>query len=246
MKTGLDGLLLAWLLLAWGGQALLPWRLAGLPERRRAWAFVPLALLVAGALAAFFLVQRHPDAAVVQGLYPLGASSAGRLTAVLFTAVALADSLLLAARRSLEQAGWRIAAGFGLAFLLAASWAMELLRAGEGPASRPVALALLAALRALISLASAETLALERPRFAMAAGLALPFHLLLLPAALAQALGRHGQWFTLGAAALLFLGARWLPGSLRRPALVAATLLAGLYFGEAAWLSQAVASPGEV
>jgi hypothetical protein len=245
MKTGLDGLLLGGLLLAWGAQALLPWRLAGLPaEVRRSRAWIPLALLIAGTLAAFAHLQAHPDAAVTQGLYPFRASNVGRILTILFPALALADALLVGARRSLEPLGWRIAAGFGLAFLLAASWAAELLRMGEGPASGPVALAALVVLRSLISLGAAEALAPGRPAFAVAAGLALPLHALLLPAVLAHAL--HGQWITLGAAALLFLGARWLPGSLRRPALVAAVLLAGLYFGEAARLSQAVASPGEV
>jgi hypothetical protein len=246
VKAGLDGLLLGWVLLAWGGQSLLPWRLAGLPpERRRSWAFAPLGLLVTGALAAFAHVQAHPDAAVTQGLYPLGASSPGRVLEVLFPALALADSLLAAGRKSLEAMGWRIAAGFGLAFLLAASWGAELLRVGEGPASGPVALALLVLLRSLISLGAAEALAPGRPVFAVAAGLALPLHALLLPATLARSLGQHGQWITLGAAALLFLSARWLPGSLRRPALAAAVLLAGLYLGEAVGLSQALASPGE-
>ena len=119
---------------------MLPWRLAALaPERRRPWALALLPLLITGALAAFGHVQRHPDAAVVQGLYPLGASPRGGILAVLFPALALADALLAAGWRRLEAAGWRIAAGFGLAFLLAASWAAELLRVGEGPASAPLA-----------------------------------------------------------------------------------------------------------
>ena len=143
MKTVLDGLLLALLLLAWGGQALLPWRLAGLPDRRRAWAFVPLGLLVAGALAAFAHLQAHPDAAVTQELYPFVTSKLGRILMILFPALALADALLAGGRRSVEAAGWRIAAGFGLTFLLAASWAAELLRIGDGPASGRVALAML-------------------------------------------------------------------------------------------------------
>lgn len=246
-RTLLDGFLQSWVLLAWGTQVLFPWQLAGgNPELRRSRAWLPLAFLVAGALAAFGRVQLHPDAAVVQGLYPLGASNAGRLTGILFAALALADSLQLAARRSVEPAGWRITAAFGLAFLFATSWAAELLRVGEGPASGPTALAMLVALRALVSLGAAETLSLQRPLFSVAAGLALPLHLLLLPATLAHALGQHGQWFTLGAAALLFLGARWLPVRMRRPALAAATLLAGIYLAEAAALSQAVASPGEI
>lgn len=241
----IDALLLSVLLLAWGAQAVLPWTLAGLAglaaERRRAGALALLPLLVAGALAAFAHLQAHPDAAVVQGLYPPDASSVGRILAVLFPALVLADVLLAAGRKSLEDAGWRVAAGFGLAFLLAASWAAERLRMGEGPGSTPAVLAVLAVLRTLIALGAAEALSPGRPRLAAAAGLALPLYALLLPAPLAQSLGRHGQWLTLAAAALLFLAARWLPPNLRRPALLAATLLAGLYLGAAVKLSQELA-----
>jgi hypothetical protein len=57
------------------------------------------------------------------------------------------------------------------------------------------------------------------------------------------ALVRTGAPLTAGAAAALFLAARWLPASLRRPALAAATLLAGLFFAQAAALSQDLAGP---
>lgn len=239
-----SGLLLGWILLAWGAQAAAPWRLAGLdPGRRRPWALSLLPLLVTGALAAFGVVQLHPDAAVTQGLYPLGAASAGRALAVLFPALVLADALLTTGWRRMEIAGWRITAGFGLVFLLAASWAAELLRIGEGPASTLLSFAALVAVRALLALGTAEALTPGRPLLATVAGLALPLYGLLLPAPLARALGSHGQWLTLGAASLLLLAARWLPPALRRPALAGGALLAGLYLGQATRLSQGLAQP---
>jgi hypothetical protein len=234
-----DGLLLGWLLLAWGAQAVLPWRIAGLDtERRRAGALALLPLLLTGALAAFLYVLRHPDPAIVQRLYPLGSSRSGRTLTVLFFALAVSDLLLFASWRRLEAAGWRIAAGFGLVFLLAAAWAAELTRIGEGPEGTLLPFLALVALRALAALGAAEALAPGPPRLAAAAGPGLLLYGFLLPAQLAHALGRHGQWLTLATAALLLLGARWFPASLRRPALLGATLLAGLYLGEAARLSQ--------
>jgi hypothetical protein len=233
------GLLLAWLLLSWGAQAAIPWRLAARdPERRRPWVPALLPLLVTGALAAAALVQLQPDAALAQGLYPLGASGLGRGLAVLLTALALADVLIAIGWRRMEAAGWKIAAGLGLAFLLTATWTAELMRTGEGPASAPVAFIALVLLRTLLALGAAEALAPGRPLLAAAAGLALPLYALLLPAPLAHALGAHGQWLTLAAASLLLLGARWLPPALRRPALLGGTLLAGLYLGQATRLSQ--------
>lgn len=236
-----DGLLLAWVLLAWGAQAVLPWRLAGLAaERRRAGALALLPQFLTGALAALFYVLRHPDPAVVQGLFPLTASRSARTLAVLFFALMVADLVLFLTWRRLEAAGWWIAAGFGLLFLLAATWAAELMRVGEGPESGLLPFLALVALRALAALGAAEALAPGRPLLAAAAGPGLLLYGLLLPGRLAQALTAHGQWTTLGAAALLLLGARWLPANLRRPALLGATLLAGLYFGEAARLSQEI------
>lgn len=234
-----DGLLLGWLLLAWGAQAVLPWRLAGLePERRRSGALALLPLFLTGALAAFFYVLRHPDAAVVQQLYPLGASRTGRTLTVLFFALMVSDLLLFLTWRRLEAVGWRITAGFGLVFLLATAWAAELTRIGEGPEGTLPPFLALVALRALVALGAAEALSPGRPLLAIAAGPALFLYGLFLPAQLAHALGAHGQWLTLAAAALLLLGARWLPAPLRRPALLGATLLAGLYLGQAARLSQ--------
>jgi hypothetical protein len=239
-----DGLLLGWLLLAWGAQAVLPWRLAGLDvERRRPGALALLPLFLTGALAAFFYVLRHPDPAIVQHLYPLGASRVGRALAVLFFAMTVSDLLLFLGWRRLEAAGWRIAAGFGLVFLLVATWAAELMRVGEGPESAAVPFLAMVALRALAALGAAEALAPGPPLLAVAAGPGLLLYGFLLPAQLAQVLGTRGQWLTLAAATLLLLGARWFPARLRRPALLGATLLAGLYLGQAARISQELGLP---
>lgn len=243
----LSGLILAFLLLAWGAQAVTPWRLPGVPaERRRPWASSLLPLLAAGALAAFHFAQSHPDAAVYQRLYPLWSSRPGRLLAILFPALALADLVAMTGWRRLEDAGWRINAGFGLVFLLAASWAGELMRIGEGPESGPLVLASLVVLRTLLALGVAEALAPGRPVFAAIAGAALPFYYLLLPSAVAAVLWRSGQGITLGAASLLLLAARWLPQTLRRIALIGAALMIGLLFARAGDLSQALSAPSLV
>jgi hypothetical protein len=234
-----DALLLGLLLLAWGAQAVLPWRLADLgAERRRAGALALLPLLAIGLLAALLYLRHHLPAAVSQKLFPLAGSRPGRALAVLLPAMAAADLLLALGWRRLETAGWRIAGGFGLLFLLAVTWAAELVRTGEGPASSPTVLLLLVILRGLVALGAAEALAPGRPLLAVAAGPGLLLYGLLLPAQLAQALGARGHWLTLASAALLLLAARWLPSSLRRVVLLGATLLAGLYCSQAVTLSE--------
>jgi hypothetical protein len=242
----IDALLLAWMLVAWGAVAAVPWRLAaaaaGENDRRRGWPPALLPLLASGAFAAYGHLQIHPDAAVVQGIYPFGGSGIARIVAVLFVALALACGFAAAAWRGLEAAGWRIVAGFGLAFLLAATWAAELIRIGEGPASGALAFVALILLRALVALGAAEAVAPGPPRLAAAAGLALPLYTLLLPAPLAHALGSQGRWPPLAAAVLLFLAARRLPARLWRPALLGAALLAGLWLAQAASLSEQIST----
>ena len=238
----LDGLLLAWMLLGWGAQAVVPWRLPGVdPGRRRPWAVALLPLLVTGALAAFLYIEGHPDAAVVQEIYPFTASRTGRLLAVLLPALSLVDLVAALGGSRFESAAWRLTAVFGLTFLLIASWTGELLRIGEGPEGGLIPVLILTGLRLLLALAAAETLAPGRPILAPFAGLGLVLYDLLLPSQLAKVLWRSPAAFTLGAAVLLFLAARWLPPSLRRWTLGAATLLAGLFLAQAAQLSQALA-----
>lgn len=243
----LDGLITAWVLFAWGAQAAVPWRLpAAGPGARRIWGAASLPLLVTGLVASLFHIQSHPDAAIASGVYPWTASPPGKLLVVLLPALALVDLVAVFGWRRLEDTAWRINAGFGLAFLLAGCWAWELLRVGEGLPSAPLPLAAAVLCRLLLSLAAGETAAPGRPVFAPAAGLALPLYWLVLPAALADALSRSGALLTLGAASGVLLAARWLPERLRRPALAAAILLAGLVLAQASTLSQSLANPTDL
>jgi hypothetical protein len=243
----LDGLLLAIFLLAWGAQAVTPWRLAGRPaedvEARRRWAWAVLPLFATGVLAALLWVSSHPDATVAAGLVPLATSRVGRPMAILVAALLAADLVAVMGWRRLEDAGWRILGGFGLAALAAVCLAAELLRAGEGPASPLLVAALAAACRLLVALGAGEAVAPGRPLLALAAAPALVAWFYVIPADLADLLLRSGAAFTTGAAALLFFAARWLPASLRRPGLVAAALLAGLLFAQAAVLSGTLGGP---
>jgi hypothetical protein len=235
----LDGLLLAAVLFAWGTQATVPLKLPGAsPAARRLWAYAALPLLVAGALAATAYVRLHPEAAVAQGLFPFLASKPGRVLAILLAALFLADLVTAFGWRRLEDSGWRIAAGFGLAGLAAASWVGELVRTGEGPPSPGSALAAAAACRLLLALAAGEIVSPGRPLFAAAAGLALPVYWLVLPAPLSADLAQGRQQVALGAAALLLLAARWVPAVLRRPTLAAGVLLASLFLARVATRSQ--------
>lgn len=235
------GLLLALILVAWGAQAAVPARLARADDAaRRFWAAAALPLALAGAMAAMALLRTDPDAALAAGLVPFLARLPGRLVTISFLALLAAGGLVLAARTRLEAAGWWTAAGLGLIHLATTSLAGELLRIGQGPPSALPFLFAGAACRLLVSLGAGELLLparAGRPVFAVAAGLALPLVLPLLPADVRAALLAERAWITLAAAALLFLAARWLPERLRRPALAAAALLAGLVLARAAQLS---------
>lgn len=248
MTALLDGLVMMVVLLAWGAQAVAPWRLAGRGEgARRLWAYAVLPLYAAGFLAALFWAHSHPDATVAAGLVPVTASPWGRAVAILAAALLAAALVAVAGWRRLEDAGWRILGGFGVAALAAVCLVAELLRAGEGPASPLPVTALAAACRLLVALAAGEALAPwtagGRPLLAPLAAPALAAWFFAVPQELADALVRNGAPLTAGAAALLLLGARWLPASLRRPALAAGALLAGLLFAQAAALSQALGAP---
>jgi hypothetical protein len=263
MSEVLDGLLMTVVLLAWGTQAVVPWRLAGrhagktgnetvneadnAPDpSRRLWAYAVLPLYAAGFVAVLSWAQTHPDATVAAGLVPLTASPWGRALAILAVALLAAALVTVVGWRRLEDAGWRILGGFGLAALAATCLVAELVRAGEGPASPLPVAAAAAACRLLVALAAGETLApwrAGRPLLALAAAPAFAAWFFVIPVALSDALVRSGAPLTAAAAAVLFLGARWLPASLRRPALAAAALLAGLFFAQAAAVSQGLSAP---
>lgn len=293
MAVIVAGLANAVALTAWGAHAAVPWRLrrAGgksrrgsetgdggggqveggeasraadlLAARRRRWGWAALPVLVTGLGAGIAYVRARPDAALAAGLLPLTAHLPGRLLGILLLATLLVDLLLLAARDRLEDAGWAIAAGFGLLLAADAALTGELMRQGEGPAGPLSELFGAAACRLLLALAAGELLApgrlvsqpvaepalaplsraVFRPFLAPLAGLALPVHLLLLPPGLRHPFLAEGAWMTAGAAALLLLAAPWAPPRLRRATLAAGVLLACLALGRAADLSQTLALP---
>jgi hypothetical protein len=244
----MTGLFLAVILLAWGSQAVAPWRLrrSDRPESeaaRHLWGHIALPLLLAGALAGILSVHERPDAAMAAGLSPLFATLQGRLLTLFFAALLGADLILALGKSRIENLGWPLAAALGLLFLAAASLAGELLRVGESERGPLPFLLAAAACRLLVTLGAGEGIATGRPLLAIAAGLALPLYLIFLPRPLQRAIVGGGPSLTLAAAALLFLAARWLPPSLRRPAVLAAALLAGLFLGQVADLSQAMPAP---
>lgn len=231
MTTLIDGLLLAWMLPVWGALVIAPWRAASrMPEARRPWALAALPLLVSAGLATILHLEAHPDAALEQHLVPLRAAPFSLAAVTLFGALLVASAVGWIGWRRLEPAGWRVNAGFGLAFLLLASLGGELLRVGEGATGHPWAVFALAFCRLLLALGTAEALAPGRPTvapFAPWAGAALAAYWLLLPAPVARALTADRTALTFAAGAVLLGAARWLPARLRRPALAAAALLTG-------------------
>ncbi len=264
MPTLLDALCLLTLLVGWGAQAVVPWRLAaggrigggsggahgsGRNEGGgsgaaafRAWRLAALPLAVAGLVAAFALANRSPDAAVAGHLVPLTMTTPGRLLAVLVPAMLGAALVGCLAGRRLDPRGLRLVAAFGAAAAAAAGWAGELLRIGEGPPSPLWKLLLLAACRLALALAAGEAVAPGRPLWAAAGGVALAVYLPLLPANLRGPLWAEDLQLTCAAAALLLAAARWLPPALRRPALATGVVLAAIVLAHAGRVSQALAT----
>jgi len=272
----LDALLLFVLLVAWGSQATVPWRLAqtaaaapppvplppppdggaagapggdaAAPDRDRLlWRLAALPLALAGLIAAFALANRNPDAVIAAHLVPLLQSTPGRLLALLAPALVATTLITTLAGARLGGAGERLAAALGLLTCAAAAWAGELMRAGDGPAGSELRFALLAGCRLALLLAAGELLSPGRPRWpAAAGGIALLAYLLLLPQELRTVLWSEGLQLTCGAAALLLLAARWLPRALRRLALAAALLLAAVALSQAGHVSQRLAPGVEI
>jgi len=262
MTMPIDAILFFILLVAWGAQATVPWRLAGSAggaagaaaaaggaaadgwsRRRRLWRAACFPLALAGLVVAYVLASRNPDAAIAAGLVPLMASIPGRVLVVLVPALLVAALLGGLGGDRLGVAGERLAAALGLAGCAAAAWAGELLRAGEGPESSELRFLLLIGCRLALMLAGGELVLLARPRWAAAGGVALLLYLPLLPAELRGALWSQGLHLTCAAAALLLMAARWLPRSLRVPALATGLLLAAIVLTQAGHVSQALA-PG--
>jgi len=258
MTMPIDAILLFVLLVAWGAQATVPWRLAASGagaaaaaggaadagwSRRRLWRAARLPLALAGLVVAYVLAIRNPDAAIAAGLVPLMASIPGRVLVVLVPALVVAALLAGLGGERLGAAGERLAAALGFAACAAAAWAGELLRTGEGPENSELRFLLLIACRLALMLAGGELVLFARPRWAAAGGVALLLYLPLLPAELRRALWSQGLQLTCAAAALLLLAARWLPRSLRLPAHATGLLLAAVVLSQAGHTSQALA-PG--
>lgn len=237
-----DGLILAAILTAWGAQVALPLHLPRVePDRRRLWAVAVPVLLLAGTLVAILYARLHPDETLAAGLFPLKASTPGRLLTVLFPSLLGATVVTCLGWRKMENAGWRILAVLGLAFLALASLALELVRAGESDVGPLAVLFTAAGCRLLVALGAGELVSPGRPWLANLAGLGVAAYWLALPSGVVGVLQQSGHLLTSGAAALLFLAARWMPARLRRPALAGAVVLAGLFFAQAAEVSQALA-----
>lgn len=236
-----DALLLLAVFVAFGAHAAAPFRLADGPARsRKIWSAVAPLLLVGGLLAWVLLIHSQLAGAVAQGIAPLGQGRAGRALVVCSAALLLCDLLLLLGSAKVPPLGWRIAAGLGAAAAAAAAWLGELLRLGEGPATSGWPLAAAVVCRLLVGLAAGEAVAPGKPAAAVAAGLAFPVYALLLPDSLSASAAERGLGWTVGAAAVLFVAARWLPARFRRASLAAGVVLAVLYFSRIGELSAAL------
>lgn len=223
-------------LLGLGAHAVVPARLAGSAAEgpRRRWTLAALPLLAAALVAVLVWLRDQPDPllGVSWGSDPL-TTFAGRSALLLVTALALADLLALRAYRRPEAAAWPLLAVAAVPALLAASLFLEIVRVGHGPRTTAGALALATLCRTAASLGAGEALAPgHRPLWTVPAGLILPTYPLALPPAVREMLVAEGGLWTLGAAAILFLVARWLPARLWRPAVLAAAVLTALSFAQ--------------
>lgn len=224
-------------LLILGANVVGSWRLAAAPaEARRPFQLAIVPALLFSAILALLHLQLKPDAALAWGLVWPPREIVARALLVLCSAAALSALLLALGGRDLEPLGWRLAAGLALLLAAGACVAGELLRIGHGPSGGIAAIAAAAAARLATMLAAGEC-ATGRPRWlTFVAGLALPTAVAAAPVALRESLG--GDLWTIAAAAMLFLLARFLPPSLARPAGLAGAALAALYFTRAAELSE--------
>lgn len=232
---------LAFELLVLGLHVVAPWRLAGADtaeHRKRLWALLATPLLLAAALAGLYTLREHVDAALAWGLGWPPASLPALLLLLAAVAVGLTDLVLFAGFRQLEPVGWKVAAGLATLLLLAASFAGELLRVGRGPAAGLAGLALAALCRVPLALAAGEAASGPVRGFATLAGVALPLSLIGFSVPVRATLG--SDILTLGAASLLLVTARFLPASLRRPAVAAGILLAAYFLDRTGDLSAAL------
>ena len=222
-------------LVVWGAHARLPAFAAAGDERiARSWRTLALPLLGLSLAATLAAVRIQPDAALSWGM--TGPESTHlRLLALTLGSVAVADLLALLAGPRLGAREWRLVGLFGLLGLIAWTLASELLRIGAGPVPPRPAFWLAALLRLPLGLAAGE-LVVGRPRLAtLLAGPALAGAWLAWPAVLRAALGPDR--LTLGAAVILLVGSRFLPGTLGRWAGASGLALAVLLLARSGWVS---------
>jgi hypothetical protein len=242
------GVTAALTLLLWGTFSLVPWRLRAAPAAAQRWwarLAVPLLLLAIGLVA--WTLRLHPDAALTVRVHSwIEGGKIARSALLLVAVLGVATTLLALAWEKLEPTAWALVAAFGLAGWGAVAAVLEMLRMGEGPPNTVMEMVVAVLAHAYLGLAAAEAVAPAsrsgRPWLAlpgMLAALAVGLYLWALPAPVLGILLRQGAGLTATLTAVLFAAAPWLPLSLRRPALLAGTLLAGLLYG---WASDAAAS----
>ena len=238
MNPLLAGLVLGLNLLVWGAHAALPFHLARAGEgARRIWSRTALPALGLSIVATLALLWRSPDAAASWGLSGfVGGSLPARFIIVAAAALAAADLLLLLGGERLDAREWRLVGVFGGLGLLAQTYGSELLRMGWGPVPSRLPAFAAALLRLPLALAAAELLVGPPRRWCPIAGPALVAAFCLWPSSLRAALGP--DLLTLGAAALLLLGSRWLPASLRRWSAAAGLVLAVIFLVRAGGVSE--------
>jgi hypothetical protein len=224
-------------LVVWGAHAVAPVGLPAGSRRKAALAALPLA--VASLMAMFAATAQRPDAALTVGFGPgFPISVEGRIAAVLLLAALISDGLALFLLRPDDPGGRALAAVLGGAGVLGFAIWSELLRLGEGPGNGMAFFWLAVGLRAGAALGAGELLLDGAARLAPIGAVALLAYPLALPPALRDALERSGDWLNLAAAGVLFLLARFLPRRVRRLALLAAVILAAIFFERAAHVSQ--------
>lgn len=224
-------------MVVWGAHATAPVRLPA--TARRTATLVALPIAVASIMAIFAATAQRPDAALTVGLGPGWPTSVeGRVSAVLLAAALASDLLALFLLGQDDRTGRGLAAVMGGGGLVGFAIWGELLRLGEGPGSGMALFWAAVALRAGAALGAGELLLGGAARLAPIGALALLAYPLALPPVLRDALERSGDWLTLAAAGSLFLVGRFVPGRLRRLALVFAVVLTAIFFARAAHLSQ--------
>jgi hypothetical protein len=245
LESSIVALCFALILLATGAHAVVPWRLRrSTPEQRRPWALGAALLLSLAGLAFLSLIGRSEDAVLASRLVPFAESPLSLALGTTAAGLCLADLLLLFAWRRLEDRGWPLLALFGVAVVVAQSFALAALTGGDSKA--PAAALLLRALvLAALALAASEAITSNAPRLAQLAslaGLGLPLFAFALPEAVREPFVSSGGLALLGAATALLFATRFANRLAPRRALaLTGLLLAGLAWAKTVDIAGALA-----